>query len=459
LGAVEDEDITGIVVTVFLVIALGASAGSTAVSGILDHGSATSIHEVFSYASFLASTAMMDLPYVPSDYYNFAISLRWVNFLLFVPFEASGGRRLTNNEKSTVELFCVSVGIPPTLLFIYTLLGFFVIYICFMACFGVIVALRSLKARRLSKLGKSDMILRFSKELAVRLVYYGSYPLAIVTVYEFYLNGTDDADSGMNEENLIYLTIAAIMVVLFAIWFYFGVVSTNQFQQLEVDKSDRFYAYRCLVLDWKLNRRYFWIAKVITVWTRALFLGSIRRPSPIQAAMFLASAIIYMLLLLVCLPYQHMLQNRIALLVALAYTLNTALLLVFATTSVEGAGWGQVQIILSMVVVLGSALICTATKVRETMKKENVNEKKKTDDDQGDVFSLMRLGCVRCFKKKSEKEVPLFQVLQTASGSLVEDQGSVASFPVVSEHVDLEGSLSLDGNKQAFDCEGIINLQ
>ena len=348
--------------------------------------------EVISFASFVSSTAMMDLPYVPENYYSFATSLHWVNMLFFTG--ADTRRRLIEEESSAVELFCKTIGVSPNMLFIYTLIGVFIVYMCCVALYALVVAIRSIKKKRLSKLGKPDMVLRFTKELFIRIVYYCSYPIAIVTVYQFYLYNI-----GMDSQ-VIYLSIAVLVVLVVFIWLYFGIRVTHSYHQHVKSKSDSFFIYRCLVQDWKYNMRYFWVARILTVWIRALFLASIRRPSPIQAAVFLFSAVVYFLLLLALMPYQHQIQNTIALIVALAYVCNTVLLLVFATVELpqdEADRWGLVQLVISLLVLAGMAVLCVVQRAQLMIERYKDPSKKFVDEDvpANDTWGLAREGIMR----------------------------------------------------------------
>jgi len=369
---------------------------------------ANGMMEVISYASFLGSTALLDLP-LPVNYYQFASSLHWVNFL-FVGTESSssnGNRRLDSSDGSAVELFCATVGISPNLLFIYTLFGVFIVYAVCFAIYFFVVALRSYQKGRLSKLGKCDMIVLFAKELMVRIIYYAAYPVAIVTVYQFYVFSTDYVrDSEDKTQPMIYLSIASLVLVMYAAWLYHGVKHSKDFRYLQKIQSDNFFIYRCLILDWKYEKRYFWVIKTSTVWTRALFLGSIRTPSPIQAVAFLLTAIIYFLLLLFLKPYDQPLKNKIALVVALAYIANTIMLLVFATADLsdnQADQWGLVQVIISLFVLLGMAILCVATRLQSAFTKHT--ERRKLSVHSRDAWNLARQGLMKSFGfEKSSKE-------------------------------------------------------
>jgi len=365
----------------------------TAVEGQFLDRSIVNAVEVISFASFIASTAMLDMPTMPSAYYNYAVSLKWVNFLFFQSAYVGGTRRLNENEATAIERFCESVGIDPNMLFLFTMIGIVIVYVACLFVYAAVGIFKSMYQKEKSGLLQPKMIRRFAKEVCVRIVYYCAYPISIAVVYQFYLTTSIVEPNGKSEQ-IVLLVLATMCLLGFAMVIFFGTKITRRFEQIEQadDKCDDYFTFRCLVEDWKLDRRYFWVIRMATVWTRALFLGCVRRPSPIQASVFLVSACLYFVLLIVLMPYKYVSQNRIAMIIAIAYILNTILLLVFATTDYnKNMDWGTVQLVVSVVVIVGVGVLCISKRLQSYMER-----RKKYDspdmlesDNNGESFEAL----------------------------------------------------------------------
>ncbi|GBG33639.1 Hypothetical Protein FCC1311_098622 [Hondaea fermentalgiana] len=270
----------------------------------------------------IASGAFLALPGAPTSYLAFASNMRW-SMLAFLPLGST--RHDSEDQTSTstrraledfTNLSWEDLGISQMAALAdldrqLMLCGFLLLMMLVMAMYALLqIALTRAADWRACV-----------RESAVRIPYVMSYPCVAFAAYTLYLAFIVQDFSEISLKAVLSL-LAISVLLLGVVW---SVVCFRHTMPATPSKT-----FRSLHADWQPSKRLFWIARLLNNGFKGFFVGMVSQPAPIQAVLFLVVGLAYWFALYRWMPYSIALTNRIAIMAAILYVLNTMIPVVFA---------------------------------------------------------------------------------------------------------------------------------